>query len=66
MRRTAYLIAVRVVARVMQLMHVTLPPDVEPVLIVLLLGVTTDYSVFFMSGMRNRLSEGLPRLRPRG
>ena len=28
-------------------MHVTLPPDVEPVLIVLLLGVTTDYSVFF-------------------
>jgi RND superfamily putative drug exporter len=59
---TAYLIAVRVVAWVMQQMHVTLPPDVEPVLIVLLLGVTTDYSVFFMSGMRNRLAEGLPRL----
>ncbi len=59
---TAYLLAVRVVAWVMQLMHVTLPPDVEPVLIVLLLGVTTDYSVFFMSGMRNRLAEGLPRL----
>ncbi len=43
-------------------MHVPLPPDVEPVLIVLLLGVTTDYSVFFMSGMRNRLAEGLPKL----
>ena len=59
---TAYLLAVRVVAWVMQLMHVTLPPDVEPVLVVLLLGVTTDYSVFFMSGMRNRLAEGLPPL----
>ena len=59
---TAYLLAVRVVAWVMQLMHTALPPDVEPVLVVLLLGVTTDYSVFFMSGMRNRLAEGLPRL----
>ncbi len=59
---TAYLLAVRVVAWVMQQMHVTLPPDVEPVLVVLLLGVTTDYSVFFMSGMRNRLAEGLSRV----
>ncbi len=59
---TAYLVAVRIVAWVMQLMHVSLPPDVEPVLVVLLLGVTTDYSVFFMSGMRNRLAEGLPRV----
>ncbi len=59
---TAYLLAIRIVGWVMQQMHVTLPPDVEPVLIVLLLGVTTDYSVFFMSGMRNRLAEGLPRL----
>ena len=59
---TAYLLAVRVVAWVMQQMHATLPPDVEPVLVVLLLGVTTDYTVFFMSGMRNRLAEGLPKL----
>jgi RND superfamily putative drug exporter len=59
---TAYLLAIRIVAWVMQQMHVTLPPDVEPVLIVLLLGVTTDYSVFFMSGMRTRLAEGLPRI----
>ena len=59
---TAYLLSVRIVGWVMQLMHVTLPPDVEPVLVVLLLGVTTDYSVFFMSGMRNRLAKGLPRI----
>ncbi|HET7246758.1 MAG TPA: MMPL family transporter, partial [Streptosporangiaceae bacterium] len=25
-------------------------------------GVTTDYSVFFLAGMRSRLAEGLPRL----
>jgi RND superfamily putative drug exporter len=59
---TSYLLAIRIVAWVMLQMHVTLPPDVEPVLIVLLLGVTTDYSVFFMSGMRTRLAEGLPRI----
>jgi putative drug exporter of the RND superfamily len=59
---TAYLLAVRIVAWVMQQTHVALPPDVEPVLVVLLLGVTTDYSVFFASGMRNRLAEGLTTL----
>jgi putative drug exporter of the RND superfamily len=59
---TSYLLAIRVVAWVTQHMHVPLPPDAEPVLIVLLLGVTTDYSVFFLSGMRNRLAEGLPKL----
>ncbi len=59
---TAFLLAVRIVAWVMHQAHVTLPPDVEPVLVVLLLGVTTDYSVFFVSGMRNRLAEGLTKL----
>ena len=60
---TAYLLATRVVAWTAQRIHVTLPPDVEPVLVVLLLGVTTDYSVFFMAGMRNRLAEGLSKVR---
>ena len=32
-------------------------------LVVLLLGVTTDYSVFFLDGMRARLAEGVPRVR---
>jgi putative drug exporter of the RND superfamily len=59
----AYLVAVRVVALVAQRTGASLPPDLEPVLVVLLLGVTTDYSVFFLAGMRTRLAEGLPRLR---
>jgi putative drug exporter of the RND superfamily len=58
----AYLVAVRVVALVARRTGAALPPDLEPVLVVLLLGVTTDYSVFFLAGMRSRLAGGLPRL----
>jgi RND superfamily putative drug exporter len=43
-------------------MGIALPPDLDPVLVVLLLGVTTDYSVFFLDGMRARLAEGVPRV----
>ncbi|HEV2377088.1 MAG TPA: MMPL family transporter [Streptosporangiaceae bacterium] len=57
----AYLVAVRVVAWAARRAGVVVAPDVEPVLVVLLLGVTTDYSVFFLAGMRSRLAEGLSR-----
>jgi putative drug exporter of the RND superfamily len=60
---TAYVLAVRIVAWTAQRMGVSVPPDLDPVLVVLLLGVTTDYSVFFLDGMRARLAEGLPRVR---
>ena len=59
---TSYLLAVHVVAWAAERMGVSVPPDLEPVLVVLLLGVTTDYCVFFLSGMRTRLAEGTPRL----
>jgi RND superfamily putative drug exporter len=59
---TSYLIAVHVVAWAAQRMGVTIPPDLEPVLVVLLLGVTTDYCVFFLSGMQARLADGVPRI----
>jgi RND superfamily putative drug exporter len=58
----SYVLAVHVVAWAAGRMGVTVPPDLEPVLVVLLLGVTTDYCVFFLSGMRTRLAEGVPRL----
>jgi RND superfamily putative drug exporter len=60
---TAYELSVRIVAWAAQRAGVSLPPDLEPVLVVLLLGVTTDYSVFFLAGMRGRLAAGEPRLR---
>ena len=59
---TAYVLAVRIVAWTAQRMGIALPPDLDPVLVVLLLGVTTDYSVFFLDGMRARLAEGVPRV----
>jgi RND superfamily putative drug exporter len=58
---TAYVLAVRIVAWVAQRMGAALPPDLDPVLVVLLLGVTTDYSVFFLDGMRRYLAAGVPR-----
>ena len=39
-----------------------LPSEMEPVLVALLLGVVTDYSIFFLSGMRERLAAGDDRL----
>ena len=59
---TAYVLAVRIVAWTAQRMGISLPPDLDPVLVVLLLGVTTDYAVFFLDGMRARLAEGVPRV----
>jgi putative drug exporter of the RND superfamily len=60
---TAYVLAIRLVAWAAARMGVALPPDLEPVLVVLLLGVTTDYSVFFLDGMRGYLAAGVPRVR---
>ena len=57
-----YLVAIRVVGWAALQAGVTVPPDLEPVLVVLLLGVSTDYSVFFLAGMRDRLAEGAPRV----
>lgn len=58
----AYVLAVRLVAWGARRAGVALPQDVDPVLVVLLLGVTTDYCVFFLAGMRSRLTEGAGRI----
>jgi RND superfamily putative drug exporter len=58
----AYLIAVRVIAWTGHRLNVTVPADLEPVIVVLLLGVVTDYAVFYLSGMRVRLLAGDRRL----
>jgi RND superfamily putative drug exporter len=59
---TAYVVATRLVAWGTQRAGISLPQEVDPVLVVLLLGVTTDYCVFFLAGMRSRLAEGADRL----
>jgi RND superfamily putative drug exporter len=59
---TAYLLSTRIVAWAAERMGASLPADVGPLLVVLLLGVTTDYSVFFLSGMQARLAEGVRKV----
>jgi RND superfamily putative drug exporter len=58
----AYVVSLRCVAWLGQWLGVAIPRDAEPVLVVLLLGVVTDYAVFFLHGIRERLNAGEPRL----
>jgi RND superfamily putative drug exporter len=58
----SYLISVRVLTWTADRMGTEVPREVEPVLVALLLGLTTDYAVFFLSGARSRLSEGAGRV----
>jgi putative drug exporter of the RND superfamily len=58
----AYVVSLRSVAWFGEWLGVTIPRDAEPVLVVLLLGVVTDYAVFFLHGMRERLDAGDERL----
>jgi len=58
-----YVVSLRTVAWLGQRFDISIPRDAEPVLVVLLLGVVTDYAVFFLSGMRERLLAGEPPLR---
>lgn len=57
----AYLIATGVVAYVAKVQGLELTQEAEPILVVLVLGVVTDYSVFFLSGVRDRLRGGAGR-----
>ena len=52
----------RWVAWIGEWLDVSIPREAEPILIVLLLGVVTDYAVFFLHGLRERLDAGEPRL----
>ena len=54
----AYLVAARLVASAGRVFDVAVPAEVEPVMVVLLLGLVTDYTVFFLAGVRRRLAEG--------
>ncbi len=38
------------------------PQELDPVVVALLLGILTDYTIFFLSGVRGRLSKGDDRL----
>jgi putative drug exporter of the RND superfamily len=54
----AYLIAIHVMSYLAATAGLNVEHEVEPIVVVLLLAVVTDYSVFFLSGMRARLRAG--------
>jgi putative drug exporter of the RND superfamily len=58
----SYLISVRVLTSVSDWLGVAIPQEVEPVLVALLLGLATDYAVFFLSAARRRLQTGEERI----
>ncbi|HSS72602.1 MAG TPA: MMPL family transporter [Gaiellaceae bacterium] len=56
----AYLIAIHTMSYLGARLGLHVQHEVEPIVVVLLLAVVTDYSVFFLSGMLGRLREGEP------
>lgn len=57
----AYVIAVRVLAWGAERFGVDVPREIEPLLVVLLLGLVTDYSIFFLADARRQLRLGRER-----
>jgi putative drug exporter of the RND superfamily len=55
-----YLVADRLLGLVGAVTGLSAPSQLQPVVVALMLGITTDYSIFFLSGMRRGLRAGLP------
>jgi putative drug exporter of the RND superfamily len=58
----AFLVARGVIPWVGARLGVSVPQEVEPLVVALTLGIVTDYAVFYLSGTRRSLLEGLGRL----
>jgi RND superfamily putative drug exporter len=56
----AYVIAIHVMSYLAGEFGLHVQDEAEPIVVVLLLAVVTDYSVFLLSGMRGRLRSGEP------
>ena len=58
----AYVIVLRLSGAVAAAAGVATPSELEPVIVALLLGIVTDYTVFFLAGLRRQLGADLSRL----
>jgi len=58
----SYFFAVRVTNYVGGSLHGGVPEELKPLVLALVLGIVTDYAIFFLSPMRSRLGEGEDRL----
>jgi RND superfamily putative drug exporter len=58
----SFFVAVRLAEFTGSLVGVSLPRELHPLILALVLGVATDYSIFFLNEMRRRLAAGADRL----
>jgi putative drug exporter of the RND superfamily len=58
----AFIVSGGVIPWVGERLGVTVPEEVEPLVVALTLGIVTDYAVFYLSGYRRSLLEGLDRV----
>jgi len=54
----AYLVDVRLLGWISEWAGIAIPSEIEPLLVVLLLGITTDYAIFYLTAQRRRLRAG--------
>ena len=54
----SYLVDIRLLGWISERTGISIPSEIEPLLVVLLLGISTDYAIFYLSGQRRRLQEG--------
>lgn len=55
----AYLVSIRLIATLGQALGISVPAEVEPIVVALLFGIVTDYVLFYISRFRRRLKDGV-------
>jgi RND superfamily putative drug exporter len=58
----AFIVSGGLIPWVGERLGVSVPEEVEPLVVALTLGIVTDYAVFYLAGYRRRLLEGLDRV----
>ncbi|WP_435746143.1 MMPL family transporter [Nocardioides sp. SYSU DS0663] len=58
----AYVMTLRLSGTLADVVGLSVPSELEPVVVALLLGVVTDYVIFFLTAMRRELEHGADRL----
>ena len=54
----AFVVMLRVASLAGALLGINVPSELEPLMVALLLGVVTDYVIFFLSGLKSELQSG--------
>lgn len=56
----AYLVSARVLAEIALRLGFSLPGQLEPLIVILVVGIVTDYTIFFLSAQQTALAGGRP------